>query len=141
MAWEDSDELEKLHRRVHQLMKRMWEPLGEEIESIGNFPVDVEETDENIVAKADLPGFKKDEVALKVTENSLEISAEHKEKKIEKTAKTYRAERKFGSFKRFLTLPAAIDYEKTDAKFENGLLTVSLPKREKKKVGKEVKIK
>ena len=58
MAWEDSDELEKLHRRVHQLMKRMWEPLGEEIGSIGNFPVDVEETDENIVVKADLPGFK-----------------------------------------------------------------------------------
>ena len=43
----------------------------------------------------------------------------------------YRTEGKFGSFRRFLTLPAKVDYEKTEAKFENGVLTIKLPKKEK----------
>lgn len=88
MVWEDPfDELERMHKRIHHLMKRMWEPLSEEIESFGTFPVDVTETDEDAIVKADLPGFNKNEVSIKATENTLEISAQHKEKKIEKTKK------------------------------------------------------
>ncbi len=142
MAWDDfSDDLESLHKRIHRLMRRMWEPLGEEIESFDGFPVDVNETDDEIIVQADLPGFSKDEISIQATENTLEISAQHKEKKVEKTKESYMIERRMGSFRRFITLPARVNYEKTDAKFENGVLTIAIPKMEKKKVGKEVKIK
>lgn len=141
-AWEDPfEELERMHRRIHHIMKRMWEPVGEEIRSFGSFPVDISETEEEVIIKADLPGFSKDEISIKLTEDTADISAQHKEKKVERTEKSYRAERKFGSFRRFLTLPTKIDYNKVEAKFENGVLTIRAPKKEKKKVGKEVKIK
>ena len=139
--WNPFDELERMHKRIHHLMRRMWEPVNEEMQSFGAFPVDVNETEGEVIVKADLPGFDKDEVAVKATENNVEIIAEHKEKKIEKTEKAYREEIKFGSFRRFLTLPSRVDYENCDANFENGVLTLKLPKKEKKKVGKEIKIK
>ncbi|MEM5802110.1 MAG: Hsp20/alpha crystallin family protein [Candidatus Aenigmatarchaeota archaeon] len=141
--WEEDifEELERMRRRIHELMRKMWEPIEEEFIAFRSFPVDLRETDEEIIAKADLPGFNKDEISVKATENTLEITAQHKEKKIEKGEGIYKAEKKFGVLKRFLTLPAKVDYSKAEAKFENGVLTVKLPKKEKKKVGKEIKIK
>lgn len=141
MIWEDPfEELEKMRKRLDYIMRRMWQPVGEEMQFY-SFPVDVSETDDNIIVRADLPGFKKDEISIRATENTLEISAQHKEKKIEKTERMYRSERKYGMYKRFLTLPVPVDYEKAEAKLENGVLTVSIPKKEKKKVGKKVEVK
>jgi HSP20 family protein len=140
--WDDPfEELERMHKRIHHLMRRVWKPIGEEFQSFGNFPVDVAETEGEVIIKVDLPGFNKDEVAVKLTEDTVDISAQHKEKKIEQTEKMYRSERKMGSFRRFLTLPAKVDFSKTDAKFENGVLTIKVPKKEKKKVGKKIEIK
>lgn len=119
----------------------MWEPIGEEFEAFGSFPVDVSETEDELIVKADLPGFNKDEISIKATENTLEVVAQHKEKKIEKTERMYKAERRYGAYRRFLTLPVRVDYERTEANFENGVLTIRMPKKEKKKVGKEIKIK
>ncbi len=134
-------ELERMHKRIHHMMKSMRVPLKEEIASFGSFPVDVSETEDDVVIKVNLPRFSKEEISVKLTEDSVDISAQHKEKKVEKTEKMYRAERKFGAFRRFLTLPAKVDFGKSDAKFENGVLTIKVPKKEKKKVGKEIKIK
>ena len=133
------EELDRMRKRIDYLMKRVWQPVQEEIEAFHGFPVDISETDNNIVIKADLPGFKKDEISLKATENTLEISAEHKEKKVEKTERMYRAERSYGAYRRFLTLPVPVKYEEADAKLEDGVLTVVLPKKEKK-VRKEIKV-
>jgi HSP20 family protein len=144
MAFTDDpfEELERMKKRLDFLMRRMWEPVQEEINNFGSgFPVDISETEDDIIIKADLPGFSKDEVSAKLTENTVEIAAQHKEKKVEKNEKVFRAERRYGSFKRFLTLPAAVNTSKIDAKFENGLLIIKAPKREKKKTGKEIQIK
>lgn len=141
MFWEDPfEELERMKRRLNKLMQRLGEPIEEELSAFGTFPVDISETEDEVVIKADFPGFEKEEIAIRLTENTVEISAQHKEKRIERTEKLYRAERRFGAVKRALTLPAAVEVDRAEADFKNGMLTVKVPKKEKKKVGKEIKI-
>ncbi len=142
MTWDEDifEELDRMRKRIHYLMQKMWEPLEEEFSSLRSFPIDLRETENEVIVKADLPGFKKDEISIKATENTLDISAQHKEKKVEKTKEMFKAEKKYGALRRFITLPAKVDYSKAEAKFENGLLTIKLPKKEKKKEAKEIKI-
>ena len=146
MEWEDPwEELERIHRRIHRIIRRMWEPLEEElVEPIRgrymSFPIDISETDENLIVTADLPGFEKGDVKIRARENSLEIVAEKREKKVEKGEKFFRAERRVGSMRRFITLPYPVEYEKARAEMKNGVLKVILPKKEKEKKEKEIEI-
>lgn len=134
------DEWERMRKRWQYMMRGMWQPIEEELESLGNFPVDISETDDELTVKADLPGFNKEEIAIRATENTLEIAAQHKEKEMEKTEKMFRAERRFETARRAFTLPAAVNPDTTKAEFKNGVLAITLGKKEKKKVGKEIKI-
>lgn len=132
------EEMEIMRRRMNRLLRKLGEPIGEE--EFGSFPLDISETDSEIIVRADLPGFEKEDISLRATENTLEISAQHKEEKKKTTERFYRAERKFGAVKRVFTLPVPINPEKATAEFRNGVLTVKLEKKEKKKIGKEIKI-
>lgn len=147
--WEDPfDEIERLHRRIHRLMRGMWrgvwEPISEEvIEPISawrTFPVDVSETEDEVVVRADLPGFEKGDVRIKATENSVDIAAVRKEEKREKTETMFRAERRAGATRRFLTLPTEVDPEKTKASFEKGILEIRMKKVRPAKKVKEIKV-
>jgi len=131
------NELLKMRRRIERLMRSFGSLASfEEIES---FPVDISETEKEIIVRADLPGFSKDEVSVNATENNLTIEAKHKEEKKEKGEKYYTVERKFGSFRRVISLPVEVEPEKARAKMKDGVLEVILPKKEKKK-GKEIKV-
>jgi HSP20 family protein len=131
------DELLRMRRRIERLMKSFGSlATFEEMES---FPVDISETENEVIVRADLPGFSKDEVSVSATENTLEIEARHKEKKEYRGEKIYRVERRLGSFRRVISLPVEVEPEKAKARMKDGVLEVVLPKKEKKK-GKEIRI-
>ena len=132
------EEWGRMRKRTRQMF-RFGIPMEEEFFEEG-FPVDMSETDDELVIKAGLSGFDKGDVAIRSTENTLEISAQKKEKKIERTEKMFKTERKYGALRRLLTLPVAVEYEKAKANMDKGVLTVIIPKKEKKKVGKEIKV-
>ena len=98
--------------------------------------LDLTESNGNFEIKMDLPGFRKDEIALEVTGNAVRISGEHKEEKEEKDKRYHRIERRAGSFSRSLSLPCAIKEDKVTAECHEGVLTVTLPKTEEAKTHK-----
>jgi HSP20 family protein len=101
--------------------------------------IEISETENEVIVRADLPGFSKEEVSVNATENTLTIEAKRKEKKEEKGERFYRIERKIGSLRRTVSLPVEIDAERAKAKMKDGVLEIVLPKKEKRK-GKEIEI-
>ena len=102
--------------------------------------VDVYETKESIVLQADLPGMKENEVDISVEGNTLTIKGERKKEQEVQEKDYYRVERSYGSFTRSFTLPPTVDSGKIDAAFSQGVLKITLPKREESKP-KQIKVK
>ena len=95
--------------------------------------MDLLETDDHLVLKADLPGLTKDDVSIEIKDNVLTISGERKDETEEKADGFYRVERAFGAFSRSLALPEGIDADRVTADFTNGVLEVRIPKPEERK--------
>jgi len=131
------NELIRMRKRIERLMKSLGSVA--KFEEIESFPVDVSETENEIVVRADLPGISKEEVFVNATENTITIEAKHKEKREEGEERYYIMERKFGVLRRVITLPAEVNPERARAKMKDGVLEVILPKKEKKK-GRDIKI-
>lgn len=92
--------------------------------------VDIEETDEDITVKVEIPGMKKEDIKISTSGNMVTITGERKREE-EETGKTYhRIERSYGRFVRTIDLPVEIDPDKTKATYKDGLLTITLPKPE-----------
>ena len=92
--------------------------------------IDVSETDEEFVVKGEIPGIDPKELDVSVTGQVLTIKGEKQEEKEEKDEGTYRKERRFGSFSRSITIPCEIQEDKIEAKFQNGVISLRLPKKE-----------
>lgn len=97
--------------------------------------VDLEEKDDSVIARFEAPGFDAKEVELKQVGNELVLKAEHKTESKDKD----RSEEKYSSLYRSITLPPGVNFEKAEARFQNGLLTVAIPKGEAAK-GKRIAI-
>ncbi|MCB9883295.1 MAG: Hsp20/alpha crystallin family protein [Planctomycetes bacterium] len=96
--------------------------------------VDVRETDANFTLQLDLPGLTKEDVKIELEDRLLTISGERKFVQDEpKDSGFHRVERSYGSFTRSFRLPDVVDGQQATATFENGVLTVTLPKSEDKK--------
>ncbi len=95
--------------------------------------VDIHETDENYVVSADLPGLNKDDIQINVEDNTLTIKGEKKfEEKVPRD-KYIRVERHYGTFVRSFSLPQNVDSTQIKATFKDGILELTLPKREEAK--------
>jgi len=91
--------------------------------------VDVEETDKEILVKADLPGVDPKDVDIQVVDNVLTVRGGKEEKKEEKKKNYHRTERFVGQFYRSIALPAGADTDKVSASSANGTVTITIPKR------------
>jgi HSP20 family protein len=97
------------------------------------FAVDVYETDQDVVLKASIPGTKPEDIDISIVGDTLTIEG-HIDETTEVTEQRYvRRERRHGTISRTLTLPTAIQADRAEAKFENGVLTVTMPKAEEVK--------
>jgi HSP20 family protein len=100
--------------------------------------VDVFDTKDAVVLKAELAGMKPDEIEIVVEDNVLTIKGERKfEEKVD-DERYYRVERRFGSFQRSLALPAGIEADDIQAHYEDGILEVRVPKVEEQKPKKVI---
>jgi HSP20 family protein len=92
--------------------------------------VDMYETKDEVVVKASLSGIKPEEVDVTIMGDTLTIRGESKEENEIKEADYIRKERRYGAFSRSVTLPSGLKSDKADATFENGMLTLKIPKSE-----------
>ena len=93
---------------------------------------EIHENKSAFLLKVDLPGVSKEDIKIDLHDNRLTISGERREEKTnneEKDLKTHFSEVFYGSFSRTMTFPMAVDAEKTEARYENGVLTMTLPKK------------
>lgn len=130
-----------------------WEPWGEMERLFDEFPsislgrwgfdlaVDVYEEGGNVVAKMQLPGIDPTKINVSVEEDYLRIKGTREEEKEEKGKQYYRKEIRKGSFERMVALPASVEKDKVDAVYERGVLTVTMPRKEKRESSGKVEVK
>lgn len=107
---------------------RTGEPEAQESTRAWAPAVDIYETTEAYVVKAELPGIPKEDVHITVENNVLTLKGERRFEKDETKENYHRVERTYGAFARSFTLPTRVDHEGVQAKFDNGVLTISVPK-------------
>ncbi|MFD2532919.1 Hsp20/alpha crystallin family protein [Gracilimonas halophila] len=101
--------------------------------------VDISETETEFEVSVALPGMNKEDINVDLDNGRLSISGERKLEQEEEGKNYHRVESKFGSFNRSFQLPDSIDEESIEAKYENGILNITIAKREEK-VKKQIKI-
>ncbi|HEV2492280.1 MAG TPA: Hsp20/alpha crystallin family protein [Terriglobia bacterium] len=95
--------------------------------------VDIYESDQNLVLKAELPGFDPKEVEVRVEDGTLYLKGERKFESDVKKENYHRIERSYGSFTRTFSLPSSINAENVTAEYKDGVLTLTMPKKEEAK--------
>ncbi len=143
VRWDPFRDVMSLQERMNELFERTMRRRAEEEEGLAprawSPAVDIYETDEKMVIKAELPGLKKEDIDIEVRDNTLTLKGERKFEKEIKQENYHRVERAYGSFQRSFTLPGTVKQEAIEASFRDGILEVSLPKAEEAKP-KQIKI-
>ena len=137
VRWEPLRELSSLQNEMNRLFNtafdspatpgnggamRRWVPA-----------MDLLETADHFVLRADLPGMTQEDVNIELEDSTLTVSGERKSEHEERQEGFYRVERAFGSFSRSLTLPQGVDPDAVTANFDNGVLEIRIPKPEERK--------
>jgi HSP20 family protein len=135
VRWEPFRELSSLQTEMNRLFNAAFDtPTGGNGGTRRWTPaMDLLETEEHFVLRADLPGMTESDVNIELEDNVLTVSGERQAEHEDKREGFYRVERAFGTFSRSLTLPKGIDGESVRAAFHNGVLEVRIPKPEERK--------
>jgi HSP20 family protein len=132
--WDPFKDLLSLQDRMNRLFDesvRNVKPGDEALSSaIWSPAVDIYETDDEVVVKAELPEVNQKDIDIQIENNTLILRGERKLNKETKKENFHRIERAYGTFSRSFTLPGTIDQEKISADYKDGILKISMPKRE-----------
>lgn len=136
-------ELRTMQDQMNRLLNLSWnhDLPGEDIkEGLWQPAVDIYETEDSIIIKAELPDVEQKDVEVHIEDNTLILKGERKHVSEVKKENYHRIERYFGTFQRSFSLPATVDQEKVEAICDKGVLTITLPKKEETKP-KQISIK
>jgi HSP20 family protein len=140
VRWEPVREVRTVQQEMHRLFGTFFDSqAGYGVRANGGRPrrwipaMDLVEQEDRFVLRADLPGLSEDDVKIELDDNVLTISGERTSEQEERRDGYYRVERASGSFSRSLVLPEGVDADSVDARFENGVLEVSVPKPAERK--------
>lgn len=144
VRWDPFRDLAEVQERVNRVLGEFYGGRGQDdVMRRGTWipPVDIYEgPNHEMVIKAELPDIRREDIDIRVEDNTLTISGEKKLDEDVKQEQFHRVERAYGTFTRSFSLPATIDTEKVAAEFKNGVLTVKLPMREEAKP-KQIQVK
>jgi len=127
---------ESLTREIERLFEDFFGPIEfEEVKGKHSFfpAMDIVEDDQNLIIKVDIPGMTQKDVSVEIHDNVLIIKGEKKIEDEIKEKNFHVSERRYGSFIRQITLPDYLQPEKTKAKIKDGVLTITIPKKEEEK--------
>lgn len=134
IRWEPAREMMTLREAMDRLFDDAFtRPLSLTGNNWSIPAVDMYQTDDEVVVKAALPGIKADEVQINVTGEVLTIKGETKQENETKEKAYHLREQRWGAFERSIVLPTEVIADKAKADFENGVLTITLPKAEEVK--------
>ena len=137
---------------------RLWSPMDQMLQELGNMSkfleapnvpvlfkggepkVDIMQTDNDVIIMADVPGVKKEDMHVTVTADTITFQGEAKSSTETKKEDYFHSERFYGCYSRTLPLPVLVDSAQAKAKFEDGVLTVTIPKASKPEKGTSVHI-
>jgi len=149
MEWYDPfEEMKRFQRHMNRFFENFGLVPAERTPTPHRYPMsfreplaDIREKGNYIIVTLEIPGVKKENIELNVTEDEISVKVEKKDSVTEKGKGFYRAERSYKGFYRSLRLPCKVNTEKATANYSDGLLTVKLPKKGKVKKVKKIEIK
>jgi HSP20 family protein len=139
IRWEPAREINSLQQEMNRLFSSFFDTPPAGAGGNGGSPrrwipaMDLVETDDHFVLRADLPGMSEGDVDLSLEDNVLTLSGERRTEHEQGGEGFYRLERATGAFSRSLTLPEGVDGDAISARFDNGVLEVRIPKPEQRK--------
>ena len=128
--WEPFRDMLSLRADMDRLFSSLFGGGYEEREGLWAPLVDIEEDNDTIMVKVEIPGMKKEDIKVSVQSNILTITGERKHESETKNKTFHRVERSYGKFSRMITLPTDVDSDKVKANYKDGILSITLPKPE-----------
>ena len=138
VRWEPVRELTSLQDEMNRLFNTFFDTPrtgGSNAATVRRWvpAMDLVETDDHFILRADLPGLSEEDVTIELEDNVLTVSGERNAEHEDKGEGFYRVERSFGSFRRSMTLPEGVDPETVTAQFDKGVLEIRIPKPQERK--------
>ena len=133
VRWNPLSDITTLHNRVNRLFDELMRSNDGNATTMWSPAADIFETQDAMVLKLEVPGVDRNNIDLQIENNVLTVRGERKFEQETKSDNYHRVERSYGTFSRSFALPVIVDQEKVTADYKDGVLKISLPKKEQAK--------